>query len=767
MPVARKLGGGEAEAGRLEAARLLEDAKRDADAMHKASEIEVRERMLTLRAEVESELKDRRVEIAKAEERVTAREAQAVVKESEIVRREQGVDDREAHARQLQEELKVAREEEQQVLERTAGMTAVQARDVLLRRTEEQARHDMARMIRQIEEEAKHEADRRVRNIISIGIQRTAASHAAETTVSMVELPSDDMKGRIIGREGRNIRALENLTGVDVIIDDTPAGGDPVGLRRRPARGRPALRLEARGRRPDPPRTHRGGRTTRPRPRSRRRSSRQASRRSFEANVPGLHPDLIKLLGRLRYRTSYGQNVLRHSLECTHLAAIMAAELGASVKTTRRAALLHDIGKAVTHEVEGSHAVIGAQFARKHRESSAVVHAIEAHHYDVEPQTVEAVLVQAADAISAARPGARGESMEHYVKRLEALERIATQKKGVDRCYAMQAGREVRVMVKPGEIDDDEATLARARDRARGRGEPRVPRPDQDHGDSRVARDGVRAMSLPDVHAFSSHLPVRISFGDDVIDELPAVLSDAGAKSVLVVIEEPVAALAGVVRALAACEAAGVRFERYLKGPGEPSLAAVDEAAAAGAGADAVVGIGGGSALDLAKAARVVLQQGGPVARFLAGATPLEPQRTPLVLIPTTSGTGSEVSGASVLTDKATGRKGVVAGPLMRATHALVDPLLTAGLPPGPDRTDRHRCARPGDRRRHRAQRQPAVRGDRARGCASPLDGRAARRRGRERPRCSPRAGAREPARRARDEPLGLLGRPFARAGHR
>ena len=456
--VARKLGGGEAEAGRLEAARLLEDAKRDADAMHKASEIEVRERMLTLRAEVESELKDRRVEIAKAEERVTAREAQAVVKESEILRREQGVDDREAHARQLQEELKVAREEEQQVLERTAGMTAVQARDVLLRRTEEQARHDMARMIRQIEEEAKHEADRRVRNIISIGIQRTAASHAAETTVSMVELPSDDMKGRIIGREGRNIRALENLTGVDVIIDDTPqavilSGFD--GVRREVAR-LCVSKLVADGR-IHPARIEEA--YYQAKAEIEEEIVKAGEQASFEANVPGLHPDLIKLLGRLRYRTSYGQNVLRHSLECTHLAAIMAAELGASVKTTRRAALLHDIGKAVTHEVEGSHAVIGAQFARKHRESSAVVHAIEAHHYDVEPQTVEAVLVQAADAISAARPGARGESMEHYVKRLEALERIATQKKGVDRCYAMQAGREVRVMVKPGEIDDDEATL--------------------------------------------------------------------------------------------------------------------------------------------------------------------------------------------------------------------------------------------------------------------------------------------------------------------
>jgi ribonuclease Y len=297
-----------------------------------------------------------------------------------------------------------------------------------------------------------------VRNIISIGIQRTAASHAAETTVSMVELPSDDMKGRIIGREGRNIRALEQLTGVDVIIDDTPqavvlSGFD--GVRREIAR-LTLTRLVADGR-IHPARIEEA--YYQAKVEIEEEIVRAGEQASFEADVPGLHPELIKLLGRLRYRTSYGQNVLRHSLECTHIAAIMAAELGASQKTARRAALLHDIGKAVSHEVEGSHAVIGAQLARKYRESNAVAHAVEAHHFEVEPQTVEAVLVQAADAISASRPGARGESMEHYAKRLAALEEIATSKHGVERCYAMQAGREVRVIVKPSEIDDDAATL--------------------------------------------------------------------------------------------------------------------------------------------------------------------------------------------------------------------------------------------------------------------------------------------------------------------
>jgi ribonuclease Y len=454
----RAVQGGRTAEAQVEAQRALDDARREAEAVRKEAEVEAKERMLTLRSEVEDELKERRLELVRAEERLTSRGAGLDEKERDLARREQGVDDREAHARELQDEVKRLRDEQSHELEQIAGLTMPQARDLLLRRTEEQARHDMAKLIRQIEQEAKQEADRRVRNIISIGIQRTAASHAAELTVTMVPLPSDDMKGRIIGREGRNIRALENLTGIDVIIDDTPqavvlSGFD--GVRREIARITVAA-LVADGR-IHPSRIEEA--YYQAKAEVEEELVRAGEQASFEADVPGLHPELIKLLGRLKFRTSYGQNVLRHSLECTHVAAIMAAELGASQKTARRAALLHDIGKAVSHEVEGSHAVVGAQLARKFGESHAVAHAIEAHHFDVEPQTVEAVLVQAADAISAARPGARGESLEHYVKRLEALERIATEKRGVEKCYAMQAGREIRVMVKPGEIDDDEATL--------------------------------------------------------------------------------------------------------------------------------------------------------------------------------------------------------------------------------------------------------------------------------------------------------------------
>ena len=324
--------------------------------------------------------------------------------------------------------------------------------------TEEHVRHDMAKLVRQIEEEAKVEADRRARNILSVAIQRTASSHTAETTVSVVQLPSDDLKGRIIGREGRNIRALENLTGVDVIIDDTPQAvvlSAFDGVRRATAK-LTLDKLIADGR-IHPSRIEEMYYQSKAE--IEEEIVRHGEQASFEANVHGLHLELIKMLGRLHYRTSYGQNVLKHSIECAHLAAIMAAELGASQKTARRAALLHDIGKAVTHEVEGSHAVISAEMARKFRESPSVSHAIEAHHYDVEPQTVEAVLVIAADSVSASRPGGRGEALEHYIKRLEDLEQIATSKRGVERCYAMQAGREIRVMVKPEEVDDSTAAL--------------------------------------------------------------------------------------------------------------------------------------------------------------------------------------------------------------------------------------------------------------------------------------------------------------------
>ncbi len=440
------------------AERILRDAEGRAEAQVKEARITAREELLQQRAEQERELGDRRAEMAKLEERMVAREESVAARLEEVTRRDQSIADRETHARQMQEELKAAKDQQLAELERVSSMTAAQAKETLLSQVEERSRHEMAKIVRQVDEETKLEADRRARNILSVAIQRIASGHTAETTVSVVQLPSDDLKGRIIGREGRNIRALENLTGVDVIIDDTPQAvvlSAFDGVRRATAR----LTLEkliADGR------IH-PSRIEEMYYQSKAEIEQQVieagEQACFEANVHGLHPELVKVLGRLHYRTSYGQNVLKHSIECAHLAAIMAAELGASEKTARRAALLHDLGKAVTHEVEGSHAVISAEMARKYRESPSVAHAIEAHHYDVEPQTVEAVLVIAADSVSASRPGGRGESLERYVKRLEALEEIANSKKGVDRCYAMQAGREVRVMVKPEEVDDDTAAL--------------------------------------------------------------------------------------------------------------------------------------------------------------------------------------------------------------------------------------------------------------------------------------------------------------------
>ncbi len=366
---------------------------------------------------------------------------------------------------------------------------------MLLEEIEDQAKHDAARRLREIEEQTKREAERRVRNILSVCMQRLAAGHAAETTVSVVQLSADDMKGRIIGREGRNIRALENLTGVDFIIDDTPgavvlSGFD--GVRREIAR----MTLE---------KLLQDGRIHPARIEEmyfQAKSELEAhiielgEQGAFEARVQGLHPDLVKYLGRLRFRTSYGQNVLAHSIEVSHLAAMMAEELGASPKTARRAALLHDIGKAVTHEIEGPHALVGGDLARKYGEPEAVAHAMEAHHNEVEPQTIEAVIVQAADALSGARPGARGESLEQYVKRLRDLEQIATRHKGVDKVYAMQAGQgDPRDGCSRGHRRrrrDDPL----ARNRARDREGARVSGTDQGDGHPRVARGRIRPLSV-------------------------------------------------------------------------------------------------------------------------------------------------------------------------------------------------------------------------------------------------------------------------------
>lgn len=448
----------EAEGKRAEAERAIATAQREADAIRREAEIDAKAQLLELRRDMERELDAQRVEVSRLEERIAAREETALRNETAVTERELAAGEREQALRDAEVVLVEAQSRADRELERVGGMTREEARVQVLARVEEGARHDAAQLSRRIEEEARQEGDRRARSIIGTAIQRTASSYAAATTVTTVQLPSDDLKGRIIGREGRNIRALETTTGVDIIIDDTPGAvalSAFDGVRREIARIT-LEKLVADGR-IHPARIEETYYQAKEEIEEKIREAGEQA--SFEANVPGIDPELLAILGRLNYRTSYGQNVLKHSLECAHLAAIMAVELGADERVARRAALLHDIGKAVTHEVEGPHAVISGQFCRKFGESEAVAHAVEAHHYDVEPQSVEAVLVIAADAISAARPGARGESLEQYVKRLEALEEIAMRRPGVERCFAMQAGRDVRVMVKPSLVDDDMAAL--------------------------------------------------------------------------------------------------------------------------------------------------------------------------------------------------------------------------------------------------------------------------------------------------------------------
>jgi ribonucrease Y len=408
--------------------------------------------------EDEDELRARRAEIARLEERLRAKEQSLELRGQEVAERERSLGDRQRNLEHNAEQLKEGKREQLRELERVSGLSPGQAKQILLRELEDELRHESARLIRQIEEETKQDADRRARSILAAVMQRVAGGHAVETTVSVVELKSDELKGRIIGREGRNIRSLEALTGIDFIIDDTPgavllSGFD--GVRREIAR----LTLE---------RLLQDGRIHPARIEEAYHQAKSeidqhivevGEQAVFEANVGSLHPELTKLLGRLRFRTSYGQNVLHHSVECARLASMLAAELGASPRTAARAALLHDIGKAVSHEVEGPHALVGGELARRYKEPEAVAHAMEAHHDEVELQTVEAVIVQIVDSLSGARPGARGESLEHYVKRLHELEAIATRHEGVEKVYAMHAGREVRVIVQPDALDDDGAAL--------------------------------------------------------------------------------------------------------------------------------------------------------------------------------------------------------------------------------------------------------------------------------------------------------------------
>jgi ribonuclease Y len=443
---------------RLFGGSSVADARREAETIRREATIEAREEAVRVRAEVEREIAEQRARIAKIEERVLTREDEVERRQKELERRDQGLTDREAHVSELQDDLKEAKQRELEELERISGMSVSEAKARLLAQSEELIRHDLARRVRVLDEEAQSEAKRRARNLVADALQRVAASHAAETTSSLIELPSDDMKGRIIGREGRNIRTLEHLTGVDVIVDDTPqavvlSSFDPI---RREIAKMTLLKLVEDGR-IQPARIEEMYYQSKT---EIDEHIQQAGEKAvFEANCGEFNEEIVKLLGRLNYRTSYGQNVLKHTLEVVHLAGLMATELEANVKTAKRAAMLHDVGKALTHEVEGSHAAISTQYAKRYGEQPGVVHAVEAHHYEVQPQTVEAVLLIAADAISGARPGARGDSLENYIKRLAALEELAASKPGVEKVYALQAGREIRVIVKPTEISDDEAAL--------------------------------------------------------------------------------------------------------------------------------------------------------------------------------------------------------------------------------------------------------------------------------------------------------------------
>jgi ribonuclease Y len=408
--------------------------------------------------DADGELRARRAEIVRMEERALRQMQSVETQLRELERRGEVLDDRERNLDHRAKELKEARRQHLRELERIAGLSAAQARQILLNEVKDEARHQAALTLQRMEEETKLEAERRARGILAVAMQRLAADQASQTTTRLVPLPSDEMKGRIIGRDGRNIRALENLTGVDFIIDETPSAvllSSFDGVRREIAR----LTLEkliADGR-IQPSRCEEAYEQARSEVEDRVVS--EAERAMLDAGVTGVHPELVRILGRLRFRTSYGQNVLDHLVECAHLASLMAEELGASPEVARRGALLHDLGKAVSHEVDGTHAEVGARIARRFDEPEAVAHAIEAHHNEVEPRTVEAVIVQAADALSGARPGARGGSLEHHVSRLRDLEEIAQRHEGVQKVYAMQAGREIRVIVDPGQVDDDSAAL--------------------------------------------------------------------------------------------------------------------------------------------------------------------------------------------------------------------------------------------------------------------------------------------------------------------
>ena len=443
------------------ARRLYDDAVRKAEDYKKEKVLEAKEEILKAkaendreRAENEREIRERRNEIQKNERRLIQREETLEKKADNLETREENLNKKVADLAKQEEEIAELKNRQLSELERIASLTRDEAKQLVIEKVQRDAYHDAAAMVRDIESQAKEDGEKKARNIIALAIQKCAADHVAESTVSVINLPNDDMKGRIIGREGRNIRALETATGVDLIIDDTPeavivSAFDPV--RREIARV--AVEKLIMDGRIHPARIEEMVEKARKEVENQIREAGENA--IFETNQHGIHNELVKLLGRLRFRTSYGQNVLKHSIEVSHLAGLMAAELGADVALAKRAGLLHDIGKAVDHESEGTHVTLGAELARKYHENADVVHCIMAHHNDVEPQTVEAVLVQAADAISAARPGARRESLENYIKRLEKLEEIANSFSGVEKSYAIQSGREVRIMVKPEDVTDD------------------------------------------------------------------------------------------------------------------------------------------------------------------------------------------------------------------------------------------------------------------------------------------------------------------------
>ncbi len=441
-----------------EAKRIVNEAYKSAESKKREALVEAKEEILKARNEHEKEVKDRRADLQRQEHRLQQKEENLDRKTENIEKKEEQLSARLAKLEQTQAEAEGYKKKQLDELERISGYTTEEAKNYLLKQLEDDVTHESAMKIKEIEARYKDEADAKAREIISLAIQRCAADHVAEATVSVVPLPNDEMKGRIIGREGRNIRTLETLTGVDLIIDDTPEAitvscFDPV--RREIARL--ALEKLILDGRIHPARIEEMVEKAKREVDAVIKS--EGERAIFETNVHGLHPELVKLLGRMRYRTSYGQNVLNHSIEVSHVAGLLAAEIGANVTEAKRAGLLHDLGKSIDHEVEGSHVQIGVELAKKYRESEGVVHAIQAHHNDVEPRTIVACLVQAADAISAARPGARRENLENYIKRLEMLEEITSSFPGVEKSFAIQAGREVRIMVKPEQVSEDQMVL--------------------------------------------------------------------------------------------------------------------------------------------------------------------------------------------------------------------------------------------------------------------------------------------------------------------